>query len=74
MSDRICSFIVVLERDIRDDDSEHIANALRMVKGVCSVTPTVSDYPVLIAKMQLRNETRTKLFDAIEKILDDGNS
>jgi hypothetical protein len=34
MTDRYNSLTVVLDRDIREDDAEHILNAIRMIKGV----------------------------------------
>lgn len=40
MTDRYSAFIVMLDRDIREDDAEEgILTALRMLKGVVSVQP-----------------------------------
>lgn len=39
MTDRHAGFLVTLDRDIREDDAEAIAAALRMVRGVAKVTP-----------------------------------
>lgn len=33
MTDRHAGYIVTLAADIREDDAEHIINAIRMVKG-----------------------------------------
>lgn len=41
MTDRHAAYIVVLAEDIREDDAEHVLNALRMVSGVVSVEPVV---------------------------------
>ncbi len=41
MTDRIRHLTITLERDTRDDDCEVIIAALRMIKGVHSVTPHV---------------------------------
>jgi hypothetical protein len=41
MTDRIKGFTVALDRDYRDDDVEVIANAIRMIKGVVAVEPSI---------------------------------
>ncbi len=42
MTDRYKGFLITLDREIRDDDAEHIINALKMVKGVHSVKPYIN--------------------------------
>lgn len=37
MTDRYIGFAVILDADIRDEDSVQIADALRMIKGVAVV-------------------------------------
>ena len=39
MTDRINAFIVILDRDIREDDAEDTITALKQIKGVLSVKP-----------------------------------
>jgi hypothetical protein len=43
MTDRHAGYLVVLARDIREDDAEEIIAALRMIKGVRSVDPVQAD-------------------------------
>lgn len=43
MTDRHAGYIVILDRDLREDDAEAVIAALRMVKGVSRVTPVVAD-------------------------------
>jgi hypothetical protein len=43
MTDRISAFTVFLTKDIREDDAEAVASALRMVKGVMRVKRHVAD-------------------------------
>lgn len=43
MTDRHAGYVVTLDRDIREDDAEAVLNAIRMVKGVASVTPVDGD-------------------------------
>lgn len=66
MTDRVNSFLVVLDKDRRIDDIEAITTALRMVSGVVSVTPRVADYTDAVARDQLRWELKRKLYDAID--------
>lgn len=61
MTDRYNALTVVLDRDIREDDAESILAAIRMVRGVLSVTPHVSDFTTHIAEQRVRNELGTKI-------------
>jgi len=43
MTDRHAGYLVVLDRDIREDDAEEgVLNAIRMIKGVVSVEPVIA--------------------------------
>jgi hypothetical protein len=55
---------VVLDRDIRDD-AECILNAIRMIKGVCSVTGNVADMESHIAEQRVRHEFEQKLMSVL---------
>lgn len=70
MTDRVGSFLVVLDHDRRDDDIEAIVTALRMVSGVVSVQPLVTDYVDARARDQLRWELKRKLYAAIDAAFD----
>ena len=63
MTDRHAGYIVILDKDIRSDDSEHTLNALRMVRGVISVEPVVSDIEVHIAEERAKVGLLTKLYE-----------
>jgi hypothetical protein len=65
MSNRINTITVVLEKDTRDDDCESILTAIRMVKGVLSVTPNVADSRDHLAEIRVRHELKKKLWDVI---------
>lgn len=58
MTDRHAGYIIVLAEDIREDDAEHIINALRMVRGVAAVEPVVANIELHIARRQARTEFR----------------
>lgn len=62
MTDRINSFTVVLDSDIRIDDVEPIVNAIRMVRGVASVTGNVANLDSHIAQVRAKRELRERLF------------
>ena len=65
MTDRLNLLSVVLHHDIREDDAEDIINAIKMVKGVLSVTPHVVDYADHIAFQRVRHEIGEKLWDVL---------
>jgi hypothetical protein len=66
VTDRHSGYIVTLADDIREDDTEAIITALRMVKHVASVQPVVMDSTELMARERVRWEVRGRLFDAID--------
>ena len=65
MTDRINSFIVVLESDIRDDDAQPTIDAIRQIRGVLSVEPNVSDAMAFIAESRARRELGTKIWKVL---------
>jgi cell division protein FtsX len=67
MTDRVDSFVVVLDRDYRTDDVEAIQKAIRMVKGVKSVIKQVSDLRDAVARARVRNELMMKLLDVLKE-------
>ena len=69
MTDRCYALTVTLKSDIRDDDAEHIVNAIRMVKGVISVDKHVDDVNVHAAKMQLASQWYEKLHAVVHELM-----
>lgn len=68
MTDRIASFTVILEREMRDDDAEVIAQAIGRLRGVLEVRPgEVVSTDHVIAKAQARGEILAR----IQKAMDD---
>lgn len=61
MTDRYCALTVVLDKDYRDDDAESILSAIRMVKGVLSVEPHVSDITQVVAEGRARHDLREEI-------------
>lgn len=67
MSTHYNGFIVILDRDIRDDDAEHTLNAIRMIKGVLRVQPHIADANYEIARMRERAKIESDLLEIINK-------
>lgn len=60
MTDRIKGFVVTLDSDIRIDDIDQIVNAIKMIKGVCSVEPSVSNFDDTMNRERIKLEYRNK--------------
>ena len=65
MSDRVHSITVVLEKDIRSDDAEWVINAIKMIRGVLSVTPSVSSIETHMAEERARHALGQQLIAII---------
>jgi hypothetical protein len=64
MTDRHAGYLVVLSEDIREDDAEEsVLAALRMIKGVCAVTPVSADYEQVIARERRDGKWRDALYN-----------
>ena len=65
MTDRYNALTVVLEKNTRDDDAEHLISAIRQLRGVLSVTGNVADSGSHIAEYRARHELGAKLIDIV---------
>lgn len=65
MTDRHAGYVVTLAEDVREDDAEAIATALRMVRGVLSVEPIVADLELHLAEQRVRTDLGRRLFDVL---------
>jgi hypothetical protein len=63
MTDRYAAFTVVLRDDVRSDDAQPIIDAIRMIKGVATVDPIVSDHTLHIAQMRADQAWRDKMLE-----------
>lgn len=70
MADRVKGFTVTLEEDIRDEIAEEILNAVRMVKGVAHVEPSITTPEDHMNRQMVKNELSEKLFKVLHE---DGN-
>lgn len=65
MSDRINTLTIVLDQPYRDDDVEQIVNAIRMIKGVASVTANVQNMTDHVAYDNARRDLGNKLWEVL---------
>lgn len=66
MTDRYDSFVVVLERDIREDDAKETINAIKQIKGVLNVVPHINDISTHIAELRVRSEFLGKILEVLK--------
>ena len=65
MTDRYSGFVVVLDRNVREDDAEQIVEAIAMVKGVIAVKPHIAEIAEVIAQERVRQELVSRLWDVL---------
>ena len=74
MTDRLKGAVVTFSHDIREDDAEALLQAIGMIRGVASVTPSVAYLGDHMARERVRSELRVRLYDAIRVALDGGTT
>lgn len=65
MTDRHAGYIVTLADDVREDDAEHVINALRMIKGVLNVSPVPADIELHMATERAKQEITTRFHEIL---------
>ena len=65
MTDRYFALTVVLEQNVRDDDAQHIIDAIKQMRGVLSVEPHVANLEMHQAQDRARHELQQKLWAAL---------
>lgn len=68
MTDRVSTLTVVLERDMRDDDVQIVAEAIKMIRFVASVESNVVDVAEYTARQRVRFEIERKLVKTVVAI------
>lgn len=66
MTTRHAGYVVVLERDTREDDAEAIMSAIRMLKGVVSCEPVIAGPELHVAQERAR-ELELKLWEVLKR-------
>jgi hypothetical protein len=70
MTDRHAGYLITLTADIREDGAEATLNALRMVKGVASVEPVVSNLELHIGQQRADRRWREALINLVKDGVD----
>ena len=65
MSDRVAGLTVVLEKDLPQEDAQRLIEAIKMLRGVLSVTAVPVDFSLYAAQMRARNELGIKIVSVI---------
>jgi hypothetical protein len=69
VTDRHMGYIVILDKDLREDDAEQLITALQMVKGVREVVPYTSVASVaMLAEVRTRSELRERMLGAVLEV------
>lgn len=68
MTDRVHSFQVVLERDIRIDDVEPLLGAVRQLRGVVSVVPIISTFEAHMAEERAKLELEKHILNMLQAL------
>lgn len=66
MTTRLKGLTVVFEHDIREDDAEHIVNAIRMIRGVLKVLPVETTTDDIYVEERVRRELYKRVFAALD--------
>lgn len=62
MTDRVKGFTVTLEKDIRIDDVETVIQAIRMIRGIAHVEPSISTSEDYMNRQRVKHELREKFY------------
>jgi hypothetical protein len=65
MTDRYYALTIALERDIREDDCEHLINAIKMLRGVLNVTPNVVSPDTWMAEQRALSDLQNKIYKVL---------
>lgn len=67
MTDRLKGLIVAFDHDIREDDAQAIITAIRQLRGIASVKPSVADPNDALVRMRLDTEWRKRIYDMLDQ-------
>jgi len=65
MTDRYYALTIALEKDIREDDCEHLINAIKMLRGVLNVTPKVVSPDTWMAEQRAYSSLQQKIYKVL---------
>lgn len=65
MTTRHAGYVITLEKDIREDDSQSIIEAIKMIRGIVRVEPIETGFDIHIATARAETEMHRRIFEAI---------
>ena len=68
MTDRIRGVYVAFDTDFRSDDAQPIIDAIKMVRGVLSVEPHVTDARDYDARAKIHRHFQTEIIEALRRL------
>lgn len=68
MTDRYKGVVVTLSQDIRDDDAEATIAAIRQIKGVIDVTPSVANVEDHMNRSRVAYEISDKIWALLKEL------
>ena len=68
MTDRLKGLTVAFDKDIREDDAKCIIDAILMIKGVSSVTTSLSGPDDYMNREQVKRDIVKKIYDLAKEI------
>lgn len=66
MTNKYCGFIVVLDQDLRHDDAQALVGAIKLLRGVLTVTPLAADANYQTAELRARIELNERLLKILK--------
>ena len=69
MGHKVKGFTVTLEQDYSEEDVEIILNAVRMIRGVAHVEPSLTTCQDHMAKVRLKFEMKDKFYKFMKEYL-----
>jgi hypothetical protein len=66
MTDKYNTIVVVLDKDIREDDAENLINAIQLLKGVIAIGGNVTDIDTYAVERRVKLELFNKLVEQLK--------
>lgn len=67
MTDRFKGVVVTFEKEMRSDDAEELINAIRCLRNVADVAPSVDNIDDHMNRTRVRRELLGEVFELIQK-------
>lgn len=65
MTDRHTGYVIVLEKNMRDDDARTTIDAIKHIRGVLDVKPIINTAESMIAETRAERVVQQKVLDAL---------